>query len=216
MHFEVLTEDQSGGIAVDILLKRILGEKGDKHSWKVIPYKGAGRIRRDLYRVPDPRKQGLLDQLPQRLRGYGCSLGAGSAVVVVVDLDRRNCLEFKRELVDILNSCDPRPMALFRIAIEETEAWLLGDHEAIKAAYPRAKSSVLDKYEQDSICGTWEVLADAVHPGGSADLKQKGYPEAGAAKCEWAGKIAPRMVLERNRSPSFCAFVEGVRRLATE
>lgn len=216
MHLEVLTEDRSGGIGVDILLKRILGENGNEHSWRVIPYKGVGRIPHGLRGTVDPDKRILLDRLPQVLQGYGRSLGNGSAVVVVVDLDRRNCLEFKRELVRIGNSCNPRPAALFRIAIEEMEAWLLGDHEAIKAAYPRAKTSALDRYEQDSICGTWEVLANAVHPGGAADLMKKGYPEADIAKCEWARKIAPHMALERNRSPSFHAFVDGVRHLAIE
>lgn len=216
MHFEVLTEDQSGGIAVDILLKRILGENRKEHSWKIIPYKGLGRIPPAMRGTVDPNKRILLDRLPTILQGYGRSLGGESAVVVVVDLDRRDCLEFKRELVAIWNSCNPRPVTLFRIAIEETEAWLLGDREAIMAAYPRAKTSVLDKYEQDSICGTWEVLADAVQRGGAKYLIKRRYRETGAAKCEWARKITPHMVLERNRSPSFRAFVDGVARLATE
>jgi len=43
---------------------------------------------------------------------------------------------------------------------------------AIKAAYPRARASVLSKYVQDSICGTWEMLADAVLTGGSKALKK--------------------------------------------
>ena len=48
----------------------------------------------------------------------------------------------------------------------------------------------------------------------AARLKRSGYPAAGAAKCEWAEKIAPHMDVERNRSGSFRAFRDGVRRLA--
>ena len=121
---------------------------------------------------------------------------------------------FKQELLDFLQACNPRPSALFRIAIEESEAWLLGDRRAVEAAYPRAKISVLDNYMQDSICGTWEVLADTVYPGGSSGLKKLGYPEIGKAKCGWAKDIAPHMNVDRNRSASFQVFRDGVRRLA--
>ena len=41
-----------------------------------------------------------------------------------------------------------------------------------------------------------------------------GYPTAGKAKCEWAGQIAPHMDMNRNRSPSFRVFRDGVRDLA--
>ena len=110
--------------------------------------------------------------------------------------------------------CNPAPVTLFRIAIEESEAWLLGDPDAVMAAYPNARRAVLDRYVQDSVCGTWEALADAVHPDGAARLKRLGYPAAGAAKSEWAEKIAPHMDVERNRSKSFQVFRDGVRRLA--
>ena len=89
---------------------------------------------------------------------------------------------------------------------------MLGDRAAVKRAYPHAKDSVLNGYEQDGICGTWEVLADAVHPGGSAKLKS--YPVTGTVKCDWARAITPCMNADENRSPSFRVFRDGVRKLA--
>ena len=215
MHFEVLVEDQSGSIALDVVLEKILGTNGADHSWRVHAYKGIGRIPKNLHAGTDPRKRLLLDQLPRLLRGYGRSLQPPlGCVVVVVDLDDRDCRTFKQELLRVLHGCNPRPRTLLRIAIEEGEAWLLGDRRAVKAAYPNATDAVLHGYRQDSICGTWEVLADAVHPGGPARLKNGGYPTAGKAKCEWAGQIAPHMDMNRNRSPSFRVFRDGVRDLA--
>lgn len=216
MHFEVLVEDESGRIAVDIVLGKIFGANRSRHSWRMHGYKGLGSIPRNLRNRSDPAKRILLDRLPDLLRGYGKSLNGPSAVVVVVDLDRRNCVEFKHELLEVLQNCNPRPTTLFRIAIEEIEAWLLGDQDAVKAAYPRARVAVLDRYEQDGICGTWEVLADAVHRGGSTQIKKDGWLAAGNAKCEWARNIAPHMDPDRNRSPSFRAFRDGVRRLAAD
>ena len=217
MHFEVLAEDQSGSIALECLLEKILGANGAAHTWTIHPYKGLGRIPKDLHSVTDPRKRLLLDQLPRLLQGYGWSFkrsGFPSAVIVVVDLDQRDCVAFKRELLAVLAACTPRPRTLFRIAIEESEAWLLGDRAAVKQAYPAAKDSVLNRYVQDDVCGTWEVLADAVHPGGAAKLRAKGFPATGIAKCAWAEAIAPYMNVAENRSPSFQVFQDGVRKLA--
>ncbi len=215
MHFEVLIEDRSGSIALDVLLDKILGKNGQDHSWKLHPYRGIGRIPKDLRDVPNPGRQLLLDHLPRLLRGYGQSLQLGrDCVVVVVDLDDRDCVLFKQELIGVQNACSPSPTTLFRIAIEEGEAWLLGDRSAVKAAYPNARDPVLNGYRQDSVCGTWEVLADAVHTGGSARLKKEGYRSAGTAKCEWARRITPHMDVSQNRSRSFQVFRDGVRRLA--
>ena len=215
MHFEVLVEDRSGKEALEIIMEKVLGANSPEHSWRIISYRGSGRIPKDLRGVTDPRKRILLDRLPQLLRGYGRSLQDSSSVLVVVDLDARDCMAFKRELLDVLDACYPRPCTLFRIAIEEGEAWLLGDRDAVRAAYPNAKESVLNGYAQDSICGTWEVLADAVHPGGAARLKKApGYSELGRAKSEWARKIALHMDMDKNRSKSFQVFRDGVRNLA--
>lgn len=214
MHFEVLVEDRSGSIALDQILEKILGANYTDHSWKLIPYKGLGRLPKGLQRASDPKRRRLLEQLPRVLRGYGRSLSQLAAVIVVVDLDDKNCVAFKQELVDVLAACNPRPQTLFRFAIEESEAWLLGDRKALKKAYPKARESLLDTYVQDSICGTWEALADAIHPGGSARLKQKGYPVTGEAKCEWARNIAPHMDTESNQSKSFQVFRDGIKKLA--
>ena len=214
MHFEVLVEDKSGSITVEIILEKILGPNRSDHSWCIHPYKGLGRLPKNLRPVTDPSKRILLDQLPKILRGYGRSLDRSAAVVVVVDLDDRDCVAFKQELLDVLNACDPRPRTMFRIAIEESEAWLLGDRDAVKAAYPNAKDSVLDGYVQDSICDTWEVLADAVHSGGSAALKRIGYPEEGRRKSNWAQDIAPHIDVDGNRSTSFQVFHSGLKNLA--
>ena len=215
MHFEVLTEDKSGRYIVDVLLRKILGEHKPYHSWCLHAYRGIGHIPKNLNKQTDPSKRLLLNQLPRILRGYGRSLDSElSAVIVIVDLDDRDCIGFKSELTDILNACDPAPRALFRIAIEEIEAWLLGDRDAVMTAYPKARLQPLNAYIQDGIVGTWEVLADAVHPGGSARLKKSGYPEIGKAKSEWAQRIAPHMDVDRNQSKSFQVFRDGVRQLA--
>lgn len=214
MHFEVLVEDASGKIALQEILGKILHPP---HTFRVISYKGVGHLPKGLRTVSEPRHRILLAQLPRLLRGYGKSLrGIAAVVIVVVDLDRKDCGRLKTELLEVHSRCDPAPRTLFRIAIEEMEAWLLGDREAVAQAFPSARASELDRYRQDSICDTWELLADAVHPGGSKKLKAQGWPAPGQAKCEWARRITPHMVPERNLSPSFQVFRAGLLRLAQE
>lgn len=215
MHIEILVEDASGKKLLESLLPKLFGEQGDQHTWRLHSYKGIGRIPKDLNAGGDPAKRILLNQLPKLLRGYGKTPGI-DAVVVVLDSDRRNCVDFLTELKDLAASCNPAPNTLFRIAIEEMEAWYLGDRDALTTAYPRAKIDVLNRYAQDSVCGTWELLADAIYPGGSAAIRNAGWPLPGQIKYEWAGKIGPLLGLDRNVSPSFGKLRDGLRRLAAE
>lgn len=216
VHFEILTEDLSGKIALQSIVPRLIGPDD---TYKIHRYKGIGHLPKDLSVCSDPQKRVLLAQLPRLLRGYGktfASYGPAcrAALIVVCDLDRNNEQEFLAELGAVLNACHPQPNARFCLAIEEGEAWLLGDLGAVKIAYPRAKEAVLRSYANDSICGTWETLANAVYPGGSQALIRKGPHAVGTEKCRWAEKISPNMQMDENQSPSFCAFRETMTGLA--
>jgi len=171
MHFEFLVEDASGRLALQSLVEKILGPNGVEHSYRIICYRGVGHLPKGMTGKIDVRKRILLDRLPKLLEGYGKShQDFETAVVVVVDLDDRTCTNFKQELIEVQAACNPGPTTLFRIAIEEMEAWLLGDRNAVVCAYPKAKTQILDGYQQDSICGTWELLADAIQKGGAKAL----------------------------------------------
>ncbi|MEJ3958989.1 DUF4276 family protein [Brachymonas sp. G13] len=215
MHIEILVEDASGEKLLEAVLPKLLGEQGNPHTWRVHSYKGIGRIPKNLKPGTDANKRILLDRLPSALRGYGKTPGI-DAVVVVVDSDQRNCAEFLAELKVLVAACNPAPNTMFRLAIEEVEAWYLGDQQALQAAYPRVRVDVLGRYVQDSVCDTWELLADAIHPGGSAAIKKAGWPLPGQIKCEWAEKIGPLLEPNRNVSPSFGKLRDGLRRLVAE
>jgi hypothetical protein len=215
MHLEILVEDLSGKKALDILVPRILG---GQDTFRVHAYKGVGRIPKNMKDAADPSKRILLTNLPKLLKGYGrtfqaYSSGYRAAVILVCDLDEKNLMGFLGELNAILNACHPKPEAHFCIAIEEGEAWFMGDIRAVKLAYPAADDDVLSSYVNDSICGTWEKLADAVYPGGARVLSRKGWQTVGAEKTRWAEDISPRMDVENNASPSFCFFRDEIRSL---
>lgn len=216
MHFEILVEDQSGEKALEILVPKIIGES---HTFNVHSYKGIGRIPKNLGSSLDAKKRVLLNQLPRLLRGYGRTFfnypeDYPAAVILVCDLDDKCLKVFRQELFAILDDCNPKPETRFCIAIEEGEAWFLGDIPAIKSAYPKAKDTVLNSYVNDSICGTWERLADAVHKGGSSGLSAKGNQAIGIEKSRWAERITPHMDVTNNASPSFAYFRDKLLDLA--
>lgn len=209
MHYEILVEDQSGEKALNIIVPKIISEED---TFDIHAYKGIGRIPKGLTSTIDASKRMLLDRLPAILQGYGQRFkNYEGKVIIVPDLDNKVLKDFLQKLNDVLNTCNPKPSTHFCIAIEEGESWFLGDIPAIKKAYPNAKNQVLDRYTPDSICGTWEVLADAIFQGGSTKLKSEGYQTVGYNKSLWAEKITPFMDIENNNSPSFCHFRDTLR-----
>jgi hypothetical protein len=215
VHIEFVVEDSSGAKLLGMLVPELPGLKGSAHTWRIHAYKGIGRIPPGLAKGGDPAKRILLDQLPRLLRGYVKTPGI-DAVVVVLDTDKRDCKTFLQELKDLAARCGAESITLFRLAIEELEAWYLGDRGAVLAAFPHAKMNVLAGYVQDSPCDTWELLANAVHPGGAAEVKRVGWPLPGQLKHEWAEKIGPYLSVPSNSSPSFCKFRDGVARLVEQ
>jgi hypothetical protein len=217
MRIEILVEDASGKVMLEHLLPKIVGSNG-VHKYRVIniqdlKHRVMSRLPRHLARTL-PWDTILFQTLSIQLSAYGKSLDpSGSFVIVLVDLDYRDYEVFLSQLESLFSSCAFPPSGGAAIAVEEGEAWLLGDKQAILRAYPFAKQYVLDNYVQDSICGTWEWLADAIFRGGAERLTEIGYPKIGREKCQWADNIGQYINIENNNSPSFIKFRNKLRQI---
>lgn len=213
MFVNFLIEDASGKKMLDLLLPKIVPPDGGG-MYKVYSYKGVGHLPTRGTVSPEAVKaRALLDNLPRLIGGFGKVAAKSNfpiSVVVVCDLDKKDKKVFLEELQGLLSSIASPPLTKFCLAIEEGEAWLLGDLNAIKTAFPHCRMDVLRTYRNDSICRTWELLADAVEPGGSAALQGRGYQIIGATKCKWAEMITPHLNVGDNKSPSFNFFVASV------
>ena len=219
MHFEILVEDASGKALLEQIVPKILGPKGKPNPYRIV------NIQELKYRLMAtlPRKDArtlpwdviLTQTLAIQLRAYSKAFVRKNAVVViVVDVDRRHIESFRQKLEDVFHTNATNVEGGIRLAVEEIEAWILGDPVAVRRAYPLAKEYVLTGYVQESICGTWEVLADALFHGGSERLTEIGYPLIGREKHRWAENIGQYMEMDENRSPSFRAFRDLLRRWA--
>jgi hypothetical protein len=206
MRVHILVEGLSEKAFLEMWLPRFLPPQ---HSFKIIPHRGKGKIPGDPSQKPDPKRQGLLDQLPAKLRAYGKELRSDTdRVLVLVDLDHDDCLMLKRRMVNVLEYCDPPPVVLFRIAIEEIEAFYLGDKSGIRTAFPKCKLSKMDSYTQDSICGTWELFKDVI--GETSEDKVQWAKLTGTnLSTQWKGPSG-------NSSNSFRQFCKGILKLIGE
>ena len=210
MHFQFLIEDMSGGILIKHVMEKLMQQHADiTYDYKT--FRGIGGFQKK-WSPTQAKTQKLLNNLPTLLRGYDKSLnvpGYDAALIIVLDNDRNDPQQFREKLEEIAEAQMISIDHVFCIAIEEMEAWLLGDRPALIHAYPNAKINILNTYEQDSICGTWEKLANAIYPGGLTTLRKrcKTYQEIGKMKCEWALNIGRHMDIYQNTSPSFNAFI---------
>ena len=213
MHFQFLIEDLSNRELIVTLMKRIIAEHPDV-TYNCKGFRGIGGFTKKNT-VKETKTGKLLNDLATYLRGFNRSLqGIPSAIIVVLDNDDRNTASFRHELEDVAHQNMIVVDHVFCIAVEEVEAWLLGDEHALFAAYPQAKSHVFHTYIQDSICGTWEFLADVIYPGGRQKMQKEhlSYIEIGRLKSEWARSIEVNMSLDSNRSPSFNFFISEIRK----
>lgn len=215
MLIEVLSEDRSAIPVLEHFLAEEVRRRKQKHTLSFRPHRGIGRLADDLHCPPGINKTGLYDLLPAKLRAYE-KLGKyfKFLLVVVHDADEKDEDTFYQQLEYLFRTFSPSHFFVIGIAVEEVEAWLLGDFPAIQKAYPDADKKMWQGYRQDSICGTWELLAQIVEGKKRAkELIRLGYPAVGIYKSEWAENISPYLVAERNRSPSFRKFFTRFRKI---
>lgn len=175
------------------------------HRFQAHPHQGKGALPSDTAALPAPKRRGLLDLLPATLRGYAnAAASSNDAVLVLVDADDDDCGALKQGLVALAMTLEPRLNVIFRIAVEETEAFYLGDLCALKRAFPNADMDKARAYVPDSIVKTAELFGSIVGDGG-------------LNKVWWADEMGPRLTTRPSgsRSPSFRALHAGIRSLVT-
>jgi len=95
---------------------------------------------------------------------------------------------------------------VFRIAIEELEAWYFGDWEAVRLAYPRVGEHVARKAAYRSCDGiyggTWEAF--------ERELQKVGYFAGGLGKIEAARNVGKYFSSKRCSSPSYRCLANAI------
>ncbi|MBL8134879.1 MAG: DUF4276 family protein [Anaerolineae bacterium] len=202
MQLLFFVEEPSAEAALIELVPKILS--GRRYKYDIFTFQG---------------KQDLLKKLPKRLRAYRAMPGDDWAIIVLVDRDQDDCKVLKQQLETTARDAglatrasrrpDERITVVNRIAIEELEAWFLGDPAALHAAYPRVTEHLAHQArfrDPDAIQGgTWETLESLLayyHPGGLEKIRA-------------ASEISAHMEPDLNRSKSFQVFRDALRSLFT-
>jgi len=197
MHLELFLEEPSSEAFLQGFLGRLLPAGT---TWSPIVFQG---------------KSDLLKNLERRLKGYKTWMPKDWKIVVLIDEDRTNCQELKRQMEDaaaaagLISKTKAKGgtfSVLNRIAAEELEAWYFGDIPALAAAFPGVSPHLGGKaaYRNPDkiIGGTWETLERV--------LQRAGHYSGGLSKIELARTMAAHMDPARNTSASFNCFAEGL------
>ena len=170
----------------------------------VHPHQGKGQLPIDLEAPAPANQRGVLDQLPAKLRGFSSLGDAVLGVLVLLDADNDDCRALNNSVTVAARTVAPNLRVEVRVAVEETEAFYLGDIRAIRKAYPSADIKRAKRYQPDSICGTWEEFGKVID-------------DPGENKVTWATAMGPVVTTkpERSKSPSFKSLHRALRRLAT-
>jgi hypothetical protein len=165
---------------------------------RVHPHQGKGALPKALNAQPDARARGLLDQLPAKLRGLSQDPKV-DGILILVDADDDVVEVLAKDIVAVAELCAPKLPVKVGIAVEEMEAFYLGDLRAIERAYPEADLVAARAYRPDSICGTWELFGQIVGDGGGN-------------KVAWAEAMGPHVTISpsQSRSPSFRKVVREI------
>lgn len=144
-------------------------------------------------------KQDLEKQLIRKLKGW---LRPNSAFLIMRDQDSGDCLVIENRLLALCSEAG-KPDAVVRIACRELESFFVGDWHAVAQAYDKPSLSnhaKAAKYRNpDNLGSPSQELKRVIH-----------YYQ----KREGARLIAPHLVSERNRSPSFKALIASLDKLA--
>lgn len=201
MTIHILVEGPSERAFIEPWAARLL----NRYPVRVHPHEGKGRLPQDPAVRPEPHLRGLLHQLPAKLRAFASSLDLkNDSVLILVDADNDKCVDLAMRLRDVAAQVAPGLRVVVRIAVEETEAFYLGDLKAVRKAFPDADMDMARNYVPDSIGETWELFGRVVHDGGGN-------------KVAWGAAIGPFLTTDpaKSRSPSFRALCRGLLCLAS-
>lgn len=200
MKIHMLVEGQSERSLFETWIRRkIKGVPVTVH-----PHQGKGSLPTDLAVHPDRLRRGLLDQLPAKLRGFEASLdGDEDSVLILVDADNDDPVTLANSIGAAVADLAPSIPVAVCVAVEETEAFYLGDLRGIQRAFPNADMTLARKYIPDSICGTWEYFERVIGGGGGR-------------KVEWAEAMGRSLTTRASasRSPSFKSLCRNLEDLS--
>lgn len=141
-------------------------------------------------------KSDLEASFPKKMREWR---EPGVRFIILRDNDGGDCVAIKQKLISKVPANAPE--YLMRIVCQELEGWLLGDMDAVAAAYPAAARHAsfksLTKKDPDTLTNAAQLMKDLTGT---------------KTKVARAGNIAKHMQPTKNRSTSFRVFADGLGR----
>lgn len=173
------------GATLRHLLPKLYPEFREYEHWLIIDHQGKSDLERSY---------------PRKMKEWR---EPGVRFIILRDSDGSDCAALKQKLISRVP--ENAPAYLVRIVCQELEGWLIGDMDAVSAAYPVAARhqsfKKLSKADPDELANASELMR---------------YLTGTRAKVARAELIAKHMQPAINRSTSFQVFVAGLSRFFSE
>ena len=178
----ILTEERSMRDALVPLITRYFPSLSEGIHWQIIHFQG---------------KADLEKNFPHKMRGWS---HLSPHFIILRDNDGGDCVALKARLHNrALTTSKPFHI---RLVCQELESWLLGDLEAVEAAFPDSRATryaETAKYrDPDKLSNPSQELAALTSIRGKTSKAQA---------------IAPHLLISRNRSNSFQLVIKTLRDL---
>lgn len=149
-------------------------------------------------------KQDLQQSIPRKIR-VASKKDITTGFIIVQDQDNNDCHLLKSQLAGLCEEAQRGNRNVpykVRIVCHELEAWYLGDMDAIECVFPRFHAAHYRGKKK------FRKPDDCVNP--KKELKNivGDYGQIATAR-----QIAPHLDVERNISPSFRCFIDGLRQM---
>jgi len=183
MNLVFLLEEKSMEEVLSILIPKVVPK-----NWNIIYLSHQG-------------KSDLKISIPRKLRGWN---RPNTKFVILIDQDRKNCVELKKELVELVSSAN-RSDTMIRIVCTELESWFLGDLAAVRQAY----KNVNKKFRQDG-----KKYREPDKLTNAKDELRSIVPTY--QPCLGARSIASHLNIDDNKSKSFNVFIKGIKNMVKQ
>lgn len=179
----IMTEEESMTAFLRHVLPVVFPERVQNVDWLMIQHRGKSELEASMAR---------------KIRAWR---EPHSRFLIARDNDGADCKALKARLVSLLPD-PPLPPYRVRIVCQQLESWLLGDPDALAAAYPQARRHPSFRSWTRPDPDKLPNAAELIH-----------HLTGTRAKVTRADAIARYMDPARNRSRSFRVFLEGMEAL---
>ena len=152
-------------------------------------------------------KYDLIEQLPTKLKGWYTPAPFTTKFIILLDQDKDECIELKKQISDICQKNNQSKNSLIRIACQELESWYFGDLNAVENGL-----EINNFTKKNSNKSQYRIPDNIEKPSKQLErITNNKYQ-----KIEGSRAIAEHLSIKNNTSTSYQIFISGIQKIVKQ